>query len=186
MQRRRLEHLLTDGSQAEGDGINKSDILTLFDYNYWANARVLNAAARLTPGQFTAPAGLSHGSLRGALVHILGAEMVWRLRCAEGISPSALPDEEDFPSAEALRERWLYEEQKMRAYLNSLSDEAFNQTVQYKTTKGVPFENVLWNLLAHVVNHGTQFRAEAGIALTAYGQSPGDLDLLLYFREKTA
>ena len=46
--------------------------------------------------------------------------------------------------------------------------------------------NVLWNLLAHVVNHGTQFRGEAGVALAAYGQSPGDLDLLLFFREKTA
>jgi uncharacterized damage-inducible protein DinB len=166
--------------------MNRNDILTLYDYNYWANARVLNAAAKLTPDQFTAPAGLSHGSVRGALAHVLGAEMVWRLRCAEGISLSALPDENNFFTAEVLRNRWHVEEQKMRAYLNSLSDEALNQTVQYKTTKGVPFENVLWNLLAHVVNHGTQFRAEAGIALTAYGQSPGDLDLLLYFREKTA
>ena len=83
-----------------------------------------------------------------------------------------------------LRECWLDEEQKMRAYLNSLGEEAFNQTVHYKTTKGAPFGNTLWNLLAHMVNHGTQFRAEAGIALTAFGQSPGDLDLLLYFREK--
>jgi uncharacterized damage-inducible protein DinB len=166
--------------------MNKNDLLTLFDYNYWANARVLNAAAKLTPDQFTAPAGLSHGSVRGALVHILGAEIVWRLRCAEGVSLSALPAENAIPTVEVLRGRWLDEEQKMRAYLNSLPDEALDQTVQYKTTKGVPHENVLWNLLAHVVNHGTQFRGEAGVALTAYGQSPGDLDLLLYFREKTA
>ena len=166
--------------------MNKSDILTLYDYNYWATARVLNAAAKLTPDQFTASAGVSHGSVRGALVHTLGAEAVWRLRCAESISPSTLPDEQDFPTVDVLRERWAEEEQKMRAYLNSLSDESPNQTVTYKTTKGVPFENVLWNLLVHVVNHGTQFRAEAGIALTAFGQSPGDLDLLLYFREKTA
>jgi len=165
--------------------MNKNDILTLYEYNYWATARVLQAAANLTPDQFTAPAGLSHGSLRGALVHTLGAEMVWRLRCAEGISLSALPAESDFPTLEVLRERWHDEEQKMRAYLNSLTDEALNRTMQYRTTKGVPFENVLWNLLVHVVNHGTQFRAEAGIALTAYGQSPGDLDLLLFFREKT-
>jgi uncharacterized damage-inducible protein DinB len=165
--------------------MNKNDILTLYDYNYWANARVLDAAARLASDQFTAPAGLSQGSVRGALVHILGAETVWRLRCAEGVSLSALPGEKDIPTVEVLRERWLDEEQKMRAYLNSLPDAALDQTVRYKTTKGVPFENVLWNLLAHVVNHGTQFRGEAGVALTAYGQSPGDLDLLLYFREKT-
>jgi uncharacterized damage-inducible protein DinB len=166
--------------------MNKNDILTLYDYNYWATERVLKAAANLTPDQFTAPAGVSHGSVRGAVVHILGAEMVWRLRCAESVSLTALPSEQDFPTVNALRERWADEEQKMRAYLNSLSDEALDQTVKYKTTKGVSFENVLWHLLVHVVNHGTQFRGEAGIALTAYGQSPGDLDLLLFFREKMA
>jgi uncharacterized damage-inducible protein DinB len=148
---------------------------------------VLNAAAQLTPEQFTAPAGLSHGSVRGALTHILSAEMVWRLRLAEGISLTALPTEEDFPSSvTTLREHWMDEEAKMRAYLSSLTDEVLNQTVKYKTTKGVPFENVLWTLLVHVVNHGTQFRAEAAVALTAFGHSPGDLDLLLFFREKTA
>jgi hypothetical protein len=34
-----------------------------------------------------------------------------------------------------------------------------------------------------VVNHGTQSRAEAGIALTLFDQSPGDLDMILFFRE---
>ena len=164
--------------------MNKSDILTLFDYNYWANARVLNAAARITPDQFTAPAGLSHGSVRGTLAHIWGAEMVWRLRCAEGISPAALPAENAFPDIDVLRTRWADEERKMRAYLNTLTDETLNRAVPYRTTKGVSYQNVLWHLLVHVVNHGTQFRAEAGIALTDYGQSPGDLDLLLFFREK--
>jgi uncharacterized damage-inducible protein DinB len=168
-----------------GERMNKNDILTLYDYNYWANARVLQAAANVTPNQYTAPAGLSHGSLRGALAHTLSAEIVWRLRCAEGVSPSALPDEKDFSTVDVLRERWADEEQKMRAYLNSLTDEALNRIVHYKNTKGVPFENILWNLLAHVVNHGTQFRGEAGIALTAYRHSPGDLDLLAFFREKS-
>ena len=166
--------------------MNQSDILTLYNYNYWATARVLNAAAKLTPDQFTAPAGLSHGSVRGALTHTLSAEIVWRLRCADGISVSVLPAETDYPTVDILRERWHDEEQKMRTYLHSLSDEALNRTVQYKTIKGVPFENVLWNLLVHVVNHGTQFRAEAAVALTAYGHSPGDLDLLAFFREQTA
>jgi uncharacterized damage-inducible protein DinB len=167
--------------------MDKQDILTLYDYNYWATARVLNAAAQLTPDQFTAPAGLSHGSVRGALTHILSAETVWRLRLAEGISLTALPAEEDFPSSvTALRERWADEEAKMRAYLNLLTDEALNQTVQYKTTKGVPYENVLWHLLAHVVNHGTQFRSEAAVALTSFGHSPGNLDLLMFFREQNA
>lgn len=163
--------------------MNKNDILTLYDYNYWATARVLKAAANVTPDQFVAPFNLSHGSLRGALVHVLAAETVWRLRCQAGISPAALPAENEFPSLEAMRARWAEEESAMRSFLASLTDERLTQKIQYKTTKGAPFENVLWHLLAHVVNHGTQFRSEAAIALTAYGQSPGDLDMLMFFRQ---
>jgi len=163
--------------------MDKNDILTLCDYNYWATARVLNAAANVSPERFVAPFNLSHGSLRGALVHVLAAEIVWRLRCQEGISPSALPAESDFPSQESLRVRWAEEEQAMRYFLAALTDDKLNQRIQYKTTKGAPFENVLWQLLAHVVNHGTQFRAEAAVALTEYGHSPGDLDMLAFFRQ---
>jgi uncharacterized damage-inducible protein DinB len=162
--------------------MNKSDILTLFDYNYWANARVLNAAAHLSESQLTAPARLSHGSVRGALVHILAAEIIWRLRCQEGVYPSALLSETEFPTLEALRRRWIEEEQAMRTYLNELTDEAINRPVHYKTTQGTPQETILWHILAHVVNHGTQFRGEAAVALSEYGHSPGDLDLIAFIR----
>src|SRR5437899_6118084 len=95
----------------------------LYDYNYWANARVLKATTRVSREQFTAPARLSHGSLRGTLVHVLGTEVVWRLRCQEGISVSALPAEGELPMLEALQARWAEEERKMRGYLASLTDE---------------------------------------------------------------
>ena len=164
--------------------MRQADIQTLFDYNYWANARVLNAAAQVSESQFIAPARLSHGSVRGALAHILAAEVIWRLRCQEGISPVALFNENEFPTLASLRRRWTEEEQAMRAFLSQLNDEAVNQPVHYKTTKGVPQETILWHILIHVVNHGSQFRGEAAVALTEYGQSPGDLDLIAFLREQ--
>jgi uncharacterized damage-inducible protein DinB len=164
--------------------MDKNDICTLFEYNYWANDRILNAAARVTPEQFVGRAEQSHGSLRGTLVHTFGAEVVWRLRCQEGISPVALPAEGDFPTLEALWTRWKAEELAMRSFLDSLGDADLERIIQYRNTKGVPFENIMWHLLAHLVNHGTQSRAEAGLVLTAYDQSPGDLDMILFFREK--
>ncbi len=166
--------------------MNRSDIQLLYDYNYWANAHVLKAAAQLTPDQFTAPHGLSHGSIRGALAHVLAAEIVWRLRCQSGISPTALPTDIDFPTLDALQSRWAEEEAAMRTFLASLTDERLSQSIEYTTTKGVRHSNILWQLLAHVVNHGTQFRAEAAVALTAESHSPGDLDLLLFMRERAA
>ena len=164
--------------------MNKTDLFTLYDYNYWANARILDTAAKVTPEQYAAPAGLSHGSLRATLVHTFVAELVWRLRCQEGISPTSLPAEPDFPSLDLLRERWQEEERSMRLYINSMEEASLQEIIHYTTTNGVPYSNRCWNLLVHVVNHGTQCRSEAGLALASYGHSPGDLDMVLYFRER--
>ena len=38
----------------------------------------------------------------------------------------------------------------------------------------------LWGMMEHVLNHGTQHRAEVAAMLTGFGHSPGDLDLLFY------
>jgi uncharacterized damage-inducible protein DinB len=164
--------------------MHKADLITLYDYNYWANARILDAAAQVTPDQYCALANLSHGSLRATLVHTFVAELVWRSRCQSGISLPALPTQSEYPTLEILRAHWLDEEGKMRLYLASLTDESIYTPVHYVTTSGVPYSNVLWNLLVHVVNHGTQSRAEAGLALASYGHSPGDLDMVLFFRER--
>ncbi len=114
--------------------MNRDHIAILYDYNYWANARVLDATAKVSREQFTAPARLSHGSLRGALVHALGTEIVWRSRCQEGLSLPALPAESELPTLEALRARWAEEERTMRGYLASLTDEDLRAKLHYKNT----------------------------------------------------
>lgn len=164
--------------------MNKAEILMLFDYSAWANRRILDAAEGLSQEQFISPAGLDYGSLRGTLVHILSAETTWRKRCQEGISPSSSLVEDAFPTLAALRERWSEAELAMTAFLASLTDEDLQRTIHYRTTKGVPYEDALWQLLLHVVNHGTQHRAEAAITLTQHGCSPGNVDLIVFLRER--
>ncbi len=164
--------------------MKKNDVLFLFDYNYWATRLILRAADGLSPEQFTAPARLSFSSLRGTLVHILSTERIWRQRCQEGVSPSTTLQEAGYPDLASLRLDMEMEERDMRSYLASLSDDDLQRTIRYTNTRGFPYENVLWQILAHVVNHGTQFRSEAGVGLTELGHSPGDVDLLFFMREK--
>lgn len=161
--------------------MNKQDILTLYRYNQWANAKILNAAIGLTDEQYLAPASFPHGGLRGTLVHTLGAEWIWRRRW-EGTSPATLLKAEEFPTFESLRARWAVEEKHLINFVEVLTDEKLNSLFHYTSTKGKPFTRILWQAMAHVVNHGTQHRAEAAAILTELGHSPGDLDLI-YFLE---
>ena len=72
----------------------------------------------------------------------------------------------------------------LTAFVAALADADLTRMVEYRTTQGAPHADPLFELLAHVVNHGTQFRGESAVALTALGHSPGNLDLLGYLRSR--
>ena len=163
--------------------MNLTDLTTLYNYNYWANRRILRAAEGLTVEQFAAPHDLSWGSIRDVLVHTMSAEWVWRMRCQEHRSPSALLDPAQFTTLETLTTRWDEEERAMRGYLATLDESALSQPLAYVSTAGRPFSGTLWHILMHVVNHGTQHRAEVAHILTQLGHSPGDIDMILFARE---
>jgi len=162
--------------------MNKQDILILYKYNQWANAKILNAAANVTQEQYLAPASFPHGGLRGTLVHALFAEWIWRHRW-EGTSPTYRLKPEDFSTFEFLRTRWLEEEKRLMEFAEYVTDEKLNNTFSYKNTSGKPLTKILWHAMAHLVNHGTQHRTEAAAILTDFGHSPGDIDLIYFLDE---
>lgn len=155
---------------------------TLYDYNYWANQRILHAAEGVGGAQFAATVFPHHNSLRGTLVHTLAAEWIWLSRW-QGISPSALLREEDFPTLESIRNRWCQEEQNVRTFVAALGGDDLKRAVHYTNIRGKAMAFPLWQLMAHVVNHGTQHRSEAAAMLTELGHSPGDMDLTVFLQD---
>ena len=162
--------------------MNKQNILILYQYNTWSNAKILDAASRITPQQFLAPVPFPHGSLRGTLVHALFGEWVWRKRW-EGIPQNPIWKPEGFPTFESLRSRWAEEESKLMNFVANLTEEKLSSIINYVSTEGFPHERVLWECMAHLVNHGTQHKTEAAAILTDFGHSPGDIDLIVYLNE---
>ena len=159
--------------------MNKQDILTLYRYNQWATAKILDRTAQVTHEQFVAPASFPHGGLRGTLVHAMSAEWIWRSRW-EGVSPTHVLKPDEFPTFELVRLRWTEDQEKLMAFVERLTDDRLNRMFDYNNTSGKPFQRILWEAMAHVVNHGTQHRTEAAAILTELGHSPGDLDFIYF------
>lgn len=131
-----------------------------------------------------AKAGLSFGSLRGTLVHLVSTDWMWRQRVQDGTSPSRHIPEADLPTMQEISAFWQQEESLWKTYLAAMPADELYRMVRYTNTKGVQYENPLWEILLHLVNHGTQTRSEAAVALSQLGFSPGDLDFILYLRQQ--
>ena len=149
------------------------DVRFLYAYDRWATRRVLAATGNLAADEWPAgePIGARH--LGEILVHTLGACQRWR----HGLSGSAevpRPERDPLPTLGALVAAWESEWEAIDAWLAGI-DDAWLATID----EGVP----RWQMLAHVVNHGTQHRSEAAALLTAAGHSPGDLDLFFFATE---
>jgi uncharacterized damage-inducible protein DinB len=162
--------------------MNKQDILVLYRYNAWSNAKILDAASNITQEQFLAPVPFPHASLRGTLVHALFAEWIWCNRW-EGIPSTSKLKPEDFPTIGSLRARWADEQTTLMKFLSNLTDERLYTKFKYTSTEGFQYERLLWETMAHLVNHGTQHKTEAAAILTGFGHSPGDIDLIVYINE---
>jgi uncharacterized damage-inducible protein DinB len=165
--------------------MNLRDILTLYDYNYWANHQISMASAHLSPEQFVGSTTHSFGSLRGTLVHTLDSECAWRMLLQQNtLDYFDAMLEEEFTTFESLEQRWQAEELAMRDYLVHLTDADLTGIIRYTTDEGENRERVLWHCLLHVVNHGTHHRSEAAAILTDYDHSPGGLDFTAFLNEQ--
>lgn len=158
--------------------MRKTDVIALFDYMYWANHRILDAAAQLPADKFAAPSSLTTRDLRATLVHELDVEWSWRLRL-QGRSNEDEADLEpdDYPDVAAISEHWRRDEAEMREWLDTLTDEQLEGSVGSDLTDQ---RRLLWHYLMHVLMHAAQQQADAATLLSLAGRSPGDLGFLEY------
>lgn len=156
----------------------------LLDYNRWATARIIARSQELSDEEYrrTLP-GLAYASVHGCLVHIAGGETQWLERW-QGKTPASRLTEADLPTRDDVVRQLDSIENAMDAFLATLSDDGLlSREGPLPGPAQPPKTRPLGYLIAHVVNHGTQFRAEAAVALTALGHSPGNLDLGIYLGE---
>jgi uncharacterized damage-inducible protein DinB len=154
-------------------------IHNLYQYNAWANARILDTAAQLSSDQLRAETSASFGSVHNTLVHILSAQWLWLMHW-QGHSPSAMLDPQIFPDFNSLRTRWDQVERETHDFVAACTEADLARIVTYRNFKNEQWAYPLWQQMLHQANHATQHRSEVAIVLSAWDYSPGSLDFLYF------
>lgn len=160
--------------------MNPESIRILYDYNNWANHHLLDLAEQLTPEQLHAPHEGAYGSVHTTLVHLMDVEWSWLDERWRGNPIGEEFDPAGYPDVAAIRARWATVEAELNAFIDALTPEgegSADRILVWEGDGGATRRRPLWQLLFHVVNHGTQHRSEIAIMLTRFGHSPGDIDV---------
>jgi uncharacterized damage-inducible protein DinB len=157
----------------------------LFQYNAWADRRLLDACGQLTNEQFTRGLGSSFSSVRDTVVHLYGAEWVWNERF-HGHSPTALLSGAGFPDLASIRVKLEEMDQYYIDYVSKMTQQDLDHVIRYKSFSGDEFSNPLWQSLHQVTNHATYHRGQVITMLRQLGVKPVSTDLIMYYREQPA
>ncbi len=165
--------------------MKKEEIVSLVEFNSWANRRVVAAVEALSAEQFKRELGSSFGSVRDTLAHIHGVEWVW-LERLQGRSPGAIPAAKDHADIASLGARWSALEESMQNYMQDATQAQLDEVVEYQTLSFGPGKNARWQMIHHVVNHGTYHRGQVVAMLRQLGAKGVGTDLITFYRERQA
>jgi uncharacterized damage-inducible protein DinB len=161
--------------------MNADAFRQFYDYHFTENRKIWDKyVSQLSPEQFRQQVDYSHGSVRNQLVHLMDVDDVWfsELQGVEPLEPGLPADVDD---RDIIRAHWDSVEKRMRNYLAELRDDMlFDKPIEE------PEEDkdlMVWQVLLHVVNHGTDHRAQILRLLNDLGVKTSYQDYIFHIYE---
>ena len=154
---------------------------THLDYTTWATTRIVTAAAALTPAELTRDFGTGDKSVLGTLAHVYAADRAWLGRI-HGAPPAVFFDPAVDLHLAVLTDEWPALLGRWRAWAETLEDASVAAT--YRDLQGRTHTTPLWQIVLHVVNHGTHHRGQVAVMIRSLGHVPPPLDLIRFYREQ--
>ncbi|MRR31022.1 hypothetical protein EG834_12010 [bacterium] len=161
------------------ENLNKPAIIVLHNYNSYANQLVLQTAAAMDEGAFTAQSSPSHGSVQALLTHMLTTEFFFLAR-SEGkpVNPKSAPDKAlNLPEIAVAFSQLADERLK---YLNWVTEEKLTEVIEIPIG-GQNFKLARWQLLTQSLLHSAHHRGELSIVMTGLGHPLPTLDPIIEF-----
>jgi uncharacterized damage-inducible protein DinB len=169
--------------------MTKDDIQLLYEYDRWANNRVLQAASTLSAEEFTRDLGGSFRSVRDTLVHIVDAERGW-LTCWKEPFPSstfimdywtrhdALFNPNAFPDLTAVQLKWAEVQREQVEFVNRVTNESLGRMLPVRST-----QISLAHLMQHLANHSTYHRGQVALMMRQLAAKPLSTDFAMFLME---
>lgn len=152
--------------------MNADNFRHAFEYHFMTNRKLWDQSVMaLTDAQFVQPLDYSIGSIRNQTVHMFNVDDRWFC----GLLNLPVPDfvnPEDYPDRALVREMWDAVEQRQRLYLDDLTDDMLQQEFR----PGI----LVWQVLLHNINHGTDHRAQVLAMLHSLGAPTFAQDYMYY------
>jgi uncharacterized damage-inducible protein DinB len=161
--------------------MNANAFRHFYEYHFTENRKIWDSyIPSLSQEQFTKAVDYSHGSVRDQIVHLMSVDEIWfsELR---GMEPSEPIPPANFDDRETIRARWDSVERTMRDYLAELRDDMlFDKPIKEPEEDK---ELIVWQVLLHVANHGTDHRAQILRVLNELGIETTSQDYIFYVYE---
>jgi uncharacterized damage-inducible protein DinB len=165
------------------------DIQLLYEYDRWANSRVMRAAAALNAEQFARDLGGSLRAVRDTLLHIVGSEWAWLTYWKETSPTSAFLSElwpradalfasSVFPQFDAVRLKWAEVEREQIEFVNRVTAESLQRMLPVLET-----QVSLGHLMQHLANHSSYHRGQVALMMRQLGAVPLATDFAMFLME---
>src|SRR5580658_6636164 len=139
------------------------------EFMKWADDTMLVALSQAPLGEVTHDRGSSFKSLFDTLNHVYLAELVW-LRRVQGQRDAKLADLESPADLSALGQAWPEVHRAWMDWSRSVSAEDLQKPLSFLKATGafIPY----WQVVLHLVNHGSYHRGQVATMLRQAGIKP--------------
>jgi uncharacterized damage-inducible protein DinB len=153
------------------------------EFMKWADETMLAALSQVSQDQLSRDVGNSFKSLLGTLNHVYLAESVW-LRRLQGNQNALITDVESPPDLTALAQEWPNLHSTWIDWSRSLASEDWPKLLIHRNSQGKEFQMPYWQLVFHLVNHGSYHRGQVATMLRQSGVTPPGTDLVTFYRTR--
>ena len=162
----------------------KDILLKLSAYNLWANTQLLPVIGQLPKEKQEQEVPSSFNSLYKTLLHMWDSEAVWwqRLKLLERL---VVPSEGFNGDMDELIRQVLKQNKLWNDWISTAQEHAFTHVFQYKNFKQEQFKQPVYEMVLHVLNHGTYHRGQIVNMLRQLGiEKIPQTDFIVFTRKK--